>query len=71
MKKLLKIFSISCIIIFVAEVNSFGGKENAELHFFDANGKEVKRPAEKVVKNNKTYYKVVLAENESCAIVKK
>ena len=50
---------------------SFGGNEKAELHFFDANGKEVKRPAEKVVKNNKTYYKVVLAENESCAIVKK
>ena len=50
---------------------SFGGKENAELHFFDADGKEVKRAAEKVVKNNKNYYKVVLAENESCAIVKK
>ena len=50
---------------------SFGGNEKAELHFFDANGKEVKRPAEKVIKNNKTYYKVVLAENESCAIIKK
>ena len=50
---------------------SFGGKENAELHFFGADGREVKRDVEKVVKNNKNYYKVVLAENESCAIVKK
>ena len=50
---------------------SFGGKEDAELHFFDADGREVKRNAEKIVKNNQNYYKVVLAENESCAIVKK
>lgn len=50
---------------------SFGGRENAELHFFNAEGREVKRNVEKVVKNNKNYYKVVLGENESCAIVKK
>lgn len=50
---------------------SFGGNEDAELHFYDANGYEVKRPAEKVVKDNKTYYKVELSEHESCAIVKK
>lgn len=50
---------------------SFGGNENAELHFYDANGFEVKRPVEKLVKDGKTYYKVVLAEHESCAIVKK
>ena len=35
-----------------------------------ATGKEVKRPVEKIVKNNRTFYKVVLQENESCAIVK-
>ena len=46
-------------------------REVTRAYLSDANGKEVKRPAEKVVKNNKTYYKVVLAENESCAIVKK
>ena len=50
---------------------SFGGKEEAELHFFDAGGREVSREAEKTVRDGKTYYKVVLAENESCAIVKK
>ncbi len=50
---------------------SFGGNEEAELHFFDADGNEVARQAEKTVKDGKTYYKVVLAENESCAVVKK
>ncbi len=50
---------------------SFGGREKAELHFFDATGREVKRPVETAVKNGKTYYKVVLDKNESCAIVKK
>ena len=50
---------------------SFGGSEEAELHFFDADGKEVNRNAETVIKDNKKYYKVVLGEHESCAIVKK
>ncbi len=49
---------------------SFGGNEAAELHFFGADGCEVQRPAEKTVKDGKTYYKVELAEFESCAIVK-
>ncbi|MBR4673400.1 MAG: hypothetical protein IKP00_02955 [Victivallales bacterium] len=50
---------------------SFGGNEEAEAHFFDANGYEVKREAPKFQKDGKTYYKVELGEYESCALVKK
>ncbi len=50
---------------------SFGGNEEAEAHFFDANGYEVKREAPKSVKDGKTFYKIVLGEFESCALVKK
>jgi hypothetical protein len=49
----------------------FGGSENAELHFFNKDGFEVKRDAEIKTENGKKYYKVMLSENESCAIVKK
>ena len=49
----------------------FGGNENAELHFFNKDGCEVKRDAETRTENGKKYYKVVLGENEACAIVKK
>ena len=49
---------------------SFGGNEEAEAHFFDANGNEVKREAPKSVKDGKTFYKVELGEFESCALVR-
>ena len=48
-----------------------GGNEEAEAHFFDANGYEVKREAPAFQKDGKTYYKVELGEYESCALVKK
>lgn len=50
---------------------SFGGNEQAEAHFFDKNGYEVERKLESQTKDGRTFYKVVLAENESCALVKK
>jgi len=49
----------------------FGAAENADLHFFNKDGYEVKRDAETKVENGKKYYKVVLSENETCAVVKK
>ena len=50
---------------------SFGGNEEAEAHFFDANGYEVKREAPKSVKDGKTFYKITLGEFESCALVRR
>ena len=50
---------------------SFGGMEAAELHFFDANGFAVKREAFSLEKDGRRFYRVDLAENETCAIVKR
>jgi hypothetical protein len=58
------------IIIAKSGYYSFGGMEIAEGHFFDQNGREVKRKLETLVKNGKKYYKIVLTKNESCALVK-
>lgn len=50
---------------------SFGGNEEADLHFFAADGREVSRPSVKLLKDGKTYYKIELSEFESCALVRK
>lgn len=49
---------------------SFGGKEKASLHFFNSDGYEVERKVETLEKDGKIFYRVELAEFESCAIVK-
>jgi hypothetical protein len=50
---------------------SFGGNENAEAHFYDKNGYEVKRQLVSKTENGKRFFKIELAEFESCALVKK
>lgn len=50
---------------------SFGGNEDAEGHFFDKTGCEAKRNLESCIKDGIKYYKVVLSENETCALIKK
>lgn len=52
-------------------VYGFGDASEADLHFYDKNGYEVKRKAKKIKKNGKVYYDVKLGEKESCAIVRK
>ena len=49
---------------------SFGDNSNSEVHFFDKDGREVKRKATRVEKDGKIYYKVALGEFESCILVK-
>lgn len=49
---------------------TFGGREKASLHFFGADGLEQKRETVTQEKDGRIYYQVVLAEFESCAIVK-
>jgi hypothetical protein len=50
---------------------SFGGLEKVKAHFYNKDGFEVKRKLASKVKDNKRFFKVELAEFESCAIVKK
>jgi len=50
---------------------SLGAKEEAEAHFFDANGYEVQRELKSIEKDGRRYYLIELNEFESCALVKK
>ena len=50
---------------------SFGDKSGGEAHFYNSNGVEVKRALPSLVKDGKTYYRIELGENESCALVRK
>jgi len=59
------------IITKVSGYFGWGDNAEAEVHYFDSEGREVKKETEKVKKEGKTYYKVDLGEYESCAIVRK
>jgi len=59
------------IITKVSGYFGWGDNSDAEVHYFDSEGREIKKDTEKVKKDGKTYYKVVLGEYESCAIVRK
>jgi hypothetical protein len=50
---------------------SFGDNGPVETHFFNAQGVETPKTIPTVTKEGKTYYKVELAEFESCALVRK
>jgi hypothetical protein len=50
---------------------SFGDVSKAEGRFFNADGVEVQRPLPTAERSGMTYYKVELAENESCSLVRK
>jgi hypothetical protein len=49
---------------------SFGDNSDAEAHFFNKDGYEVKRELDSIIKDGKKYYKIVLGKLESCALVK-
>jgi len=59
------------IITKVSGYFGWGDNTDAEVHYFDTEGREVKRDTEKIKKDGKTYYKIVLGEYESCVIVRK
>jgi len=59
------------IITKVSGYFGWGDNSDAEVHYFDSEGREVKRDTEKIKKDGKTYYKIVLGEYESCVIVRK
>jgi hypothetical protein len=50
---------------------SLGDNSDAEAHFFNEDGYEVKRKLDSQIKDDKKYYKIELGEHESCALVKK
>ncbi|MGC8976484.1 MAG: hypothetical protein ACP5OB_02530 [Candidatus Ratteibacteria bacterium] len=59
------------IITKVSGYFGWGDNSNAEVHFFDSEGREIKKDTEKVKKDGKTYYKVILGDYESCVLVRK
>jgi hypothetical protein len=50
---------------------SFGDKAQADAHFYGQDGIEAKRELPQAEKDGQTWFKVELAENESCALVRK
>lgn len=49
----------------------WGDNSEAEVHYFNEEGREIKKDTEKIKKDKKTYYKIELGENESCVLVRK
>lgn len=59
------------IITKISGYFGWGDKSEAEAHYFDSEGREIKKETEKIEKDGKIYYKVVLGEYESCVLVRK